>query len=98
MSMEDKLSFEQIKTLLYSILGALENMWIQREALLEALHKASFTPEQIKAITDGALNDPALRLRSRQVYAQMRENLETAARSAAIEDLLKAPPKLDKLN
>jgi hypothetical protein len=90
------MSLDEVLTLLNLIADQLEHLWIDRDAFGEALHRAGFTPQQIKQLSDEAQADPERRRRSRQAYAQMRANLEDAGKSMTFETLLKTLPPSGK--
>jgi hypothetical protein len=85
-----------VLAILRAIIGRLEDVTIERDALADILHKATFTRENIEDVWADAKSDPAIRSKAHQALADLRQQLEMAGKSSALEMLLKDTPTSGK--
>lgn len=84
------MTIQNVLALLGAIVDKMEEMSIERDALMGVLHKAKFTPDDIQQIWTDAKSDPEIRSKARQAFAETRRQLTEEGISSL---LAKLPPE-----
>ncbi len=77
------MTLQAVIELLQLVNKSLEDLWTEREALRNQLLAGGYTIDQIDQLLGAARSDPQYREQARKIYAEMRENLEKAAKEEA---------------
>ena len=90
---------EQVVAILKTIMGQMEDLWIERQsARATLLHDYGMSPQQVEESATKCKADPECRKLAREAYSQMQKNLEGASTLALIEELSENPPPTGESN
>ncbi len=91
--------FEMLTSMVARLHAAMEDLWIEDTCCRNfILDHGILTESQLETALANAKNDPAIRKRVQEHFAESRKKIDELAKQTAYEFHLSEPPPTDKLN
>lgn len=87
------MTVQNVLAILSAIIDKLEDMSIERDSLLNILHAAGYSTEDVQQIWTDAKSDPEMRSRAHRAFADARNLLTEEGISSLLQVLPLTPPE-----